>query len=264
MRNSVFGKTLWDGRRGLVGWIIGITVIGCFYAAFYPTVNTPEMIDALKAYPEGLLDAIGFTDITSASGYVGSTTYGLLGPILLLVFAASLGGSAIAGEEESGRLDLTLAHPVSRWSVVIQRFVALVVAMAAVGLVLSVALIALSGPAQLADLSAANIVAASAQLALMGVFFGALALCIGAITGRRNLATAAVAIVGVGGYLANNRAPSIDGFEWLQRLSPFFYQSGGAPLRDGFQAVDAAVLAVASVVLVAIGGVLFDRRDVAV
>jgi ABC-2 type transport system permease protein len=73
-----------------------------------------------------------------------------------------------------------------------------------------------------------------------------------------------VAIVGVGGYLANNLAPSIDGFEWLQRLSPFFYQSGGAPLRDGFQAVDAAVLAVASVVLVAIGGVLFDRRDVAV
>jgi hypothetical protein len=36
------------------------------------------------------------------------------------------------------------------------------------------------------------------------------------------------------------------------------------PLRNGLQLVDAAVLAVASVVLVAAGGLAFDRRDVAV
>jgi len=264
MRHSVFGKSLWDGRRGLIGWIIGITAVGCLYAAFYPTVNTPEMADAIKAYPKGLLDAIGFTDITSASGYVGSTTFGLLGPILILVFATAMGGSAIAGEEEAGRLDLTLAHPVTRWAVLLQRFAALVAAMAAVGLVLAVALIALSGPAQLEDLEPANIVAASAQLALLGIMFGALALSLGAVTGRRNLAAAGVAVIGVAGYLANNLAPSVGGLEWLQRLSPFFYQSGGAPLRDGFQAVDSAVLVVVSLIIVVAGGLVFDRRDVAV
>ncbi len=238
MLRSVFGKTLWDGRRSLLGWIIGITAVGCLYAAFYTTVNTPEMAEAIKAYPQGLLDAIGFTDVTTAAGYVGSTTFGLLGPILVLIFAAALGGSAIAGEEENGRLDLTLAYPVTRWGVVVQRFAALVVAVAAACLVLALALIALSGPAALDDLTPANIVAASTQLALLGIFFGALAFGVGAATGRRNLVYATVAIAGVAGFLANNLAPSVAGLEWLQNLSPFFYQAGGAPLRDGLQTVD--------------------------
>jgi hypothetical protein len=34
--------------------------------------------------PEGVLDAIGFTDVTSPAGYLGST-FGLLGPALIIV-----------------------------------------------------------------------------------------------------------------------------------------------------------------------------------
>jgi hypothetical protein len=35
-------------------------------------------------------------------------------------------------------------------------------------------------------------------------------------------------------------------------------------LKNGFQVADSAVIAISSVVLVATGGVFFDRRDVAV
>ena len=35
-------------------------------------------------------------------------------PLLLLVYAIGAGSRAIAGEEESGTLDLLLAHPLSR------------------------------------------------------------------------------------------------------------------------------------------------------
>ena len=35
--------------------------------------------DVLDSFPTGFLDAIGFTDVFSAAGYVGSTTFGLLG-----------------------------------------------------------------------------------------------------------------------------------------------------------------------------------------
>jgi len=264
MLRSVFGKSLRDQRRSLLGWIIGITVVGAIYAAFYPTINNPEMMRALDAYPQGLLDAIGFTDITSAAGYVGSTTYGLLGPALIIVFAAAAGVAAIAGDEDAGRLDLILAHPVARWSVLLQRFAAIVVGMFLACAVLAVTLIVISGPAQLDSIGPANLVAASVQLALLGVLFAALALAIGAATGRRTIAYAVVAIVAVGGYLANNLAPTIEGLGWLADLSPFRYAIGGEPLRDGLQVADAAILAIAAGVLVAIGGVLFDRRDVAV
>lgn len=264
MLRSVFGKTLWDQRRSLLGWTVAVSAIGVLYAAFWPLMVTPEMKAAMEAFPPALLEALGYDDITTAAGYVGSTTFGLLGPALVIVFGAGVGGSAIAGEEESGRLDLTLAHPVSRWSVVLQRFAAIVVQMAVVGAALALALIAISGPAQLDDIGAANLAAASLHLAVFGIFFGALALGVGAATGKRSLVYAAVALVAIGGFLANNLAPMVDEIAWLREISPFYYYSGGEPLKNGVQVADLAVLIAGSAAFVTLGGLVFDRRDVAV
>jgi len=264
MLRSVFGKTLRDQRRWLLGWAVVIAAVGVLYAAFWPLMVTPEMKAAIEAFPPALLEALGSSDFTTAAGYVGSTTFGLLGPALTIVFAAAVGGSAIAGEEESGRLDLTLAHPVSRWSVALQRFAAIVIQMAVVGVALAVALVAISGPAQLDDIGTANLAAASFHLAVFGIFFGALALGVGAATGRRSLVYAAVAIVAVGGFLANNLAPMVDEIAWLRDISPFHFYSGGEPLKNGLQVADLGVLVTASLALVGLGGLVFDRRDVAV
>ena len=264
MLRSILTKTLWDQRRVLIGWAIGITAVGVGYAAFYPAINTPAYLDALESFPKGVLDALGFADITSAAGYLGSTTFGLLGPALIIVMASALGGSAIAGDEEAGRLDLTLAHPVSRWSVLSQRFGAIVIAMALVCAVLTMVLMAIAGPAELDSIGFANLAAGGVHLALLGVTFAALALGVGAATGRRSVVYAVVAVVGVVGFFGNNLAPAIAELGWLRDVSPFHYYSGGAPLRNGLQVADALVLAVASVVLVVAGGLRFDRRDVAV
>ncbi len=264
MLRSVFGKTLWDQRRSLLGWAIGITAVGVLYATFYPMVNTPEMLQALEAYPQGMLEALGMTDVTSLPGYLGATTFGLLGPALIIVFAAAIGGSAIAGEEENGRLDLALAHPTSRWSLLVQRFAAIVVAMVGVNLVLAIALVAISGPAGLTGLDTGNLVAACIQLAALGIVFAAVALAAGAATGRRSVAFGLVAVVAVVGYFGNNLGPSIAGLGWLHDVSPFHFYSGGQPLRNGLQLADTTVLLVVSVLLVTLGGLRFDRRDVAV
>ena len=264
MLRNVFSKTLWDQRRQLLSWAIGITAVGVGYAAFYPAINSPAYVDMLESFPPGVLDAMGFADIGSPAGYLGSTTFGLLGPTLVIVMAAALGGSAIAGDEESGRLDLTLAHPVGRTAVVVQRFAALVLGMLIVSGILGLALIAISGVAELSEIGAGNLLAGSLHLALLGIVFGALAIAVGAITGRRSLVYAVVALVAVGGFFGNNLGPSVDALAWLRDVSPFHYYSGGSPLRNGLQVEDAGILAAASLILVAIGSAVFERRDVAV
>jgi ABC-2 type transport system permease protein len=72
------------------------------------------------------------------------------------------------------------------------------------------------------------------------------------------------AVAAVAAYLGNTLARQVDALSWLEPLSPFRYYSGGEPLRNGFQAGDAAILAVISLVLVTIGAFAFSRRDVAV
>lgn len=58
--------------------------------------------------------------------------FSILAP-LMLVFSAALGAQAIAGDEEAGTLELQLAPPVSRISLLLQRFAALAAAMVVIG-----------------------------------------------------------------------------------------------------------------------------------
>ena len=264
MRHSVFGKSLWDQRRGIVIWSLGGAGVGVMYAAFYPTLNSPEMAQFMEAYPQEIMDAMGITDLTTPEGYLGGTSYGILGPLLMIIIAASLGTRAIAGDEEAGRLDVLLAHPISRWRVVVERAAAMLVALALAGLVLFLGMTAMAGPAEFASIGVANLAAASGQLVLLGLVFGSLALAVGAVTGSRGLALGVVAMVGGLTYFGNNLGPSVDWLEWSRDVSPFHYYSGGEPLRNGLQLMDSMVLLGASLVLVALAVIGFERRDVAV
>jgi ABC-2 type transport system permease protein len=264
MLRNVFAKTLWDQRRGLLIWAIGLAAVGVAYAAFWPSFNTPELAGFMEAYPRAVLDALGFTDITTAAGYLGSTTYGILGPILIIIYAAVLGGRAVAGEEEAGRLEVLLAHPVGRWQVILERWLAMVVSLAVVGAVLLLAMVVITGVLSFEGIDAARQAAATLQMVLLGLVFGSLALAVGAATGRRGLALGSVAALGVLTYFANTLGPSVDAIAWTRDLSPFRYYSGGQPLLHGLQLADAGVLLAASAALLGLGGMALQRRDIGV
>ena len=260
MLRDVFTKTLWDARRSVAGWAVAISAVAATYAAFWPTVNTPQMQQALRNYPEGILQAFNYDDLTSPAGYLGSSVYGLLVPLLVAVFTIAFGTRAVAGDEEAGTLDLLLAHPVSRTRVALQRFAALAAALVLVAAVLWLAMLAIAGPAELEGVTAAE----TTQLALFGACLGALAFAVGAATGRKALALGASAGVAVLTYLANGVFPQVQGLEWTRDLSPWHWYLGGEPLTNGLQTSDALLLLAVTVVLVAAGSWRFNRRDVAV
>lgn len=264
MLRNVFTKMLWDQRRGIVIWTVSIAAVGVAYAAFYPTMNNPDMAAVMENYPQAVLDALGFTDITSPAGYLGSTTYGLLGPVLIIIFGATLGARAIAGEEEAGRLDVLLAHPVERWQAVLQRAAAIAVALALSGVVLWLAMVVAAGPAQYESIGVENLAAATLQMVLLGLLFACLALMVGAVTGSRGLAWGITALIAILSYFANTLGPSVEAIAWTQDISPFHFFSGGRPLVEGWQLTDALVLLAMSVILVAVAVVGFRRRDIAV
>lgn len=81
--------------------------------------------------PEALTKTVGFDAITTGAGYAQSTLYGLLGFVLITIASISWGSSAVAGAEENGRLELTLAHSVSRSGYYLNMLLALLVRTAA-------------------------------------------------------------------------------------------------------------------------------------
>lgn len=262
MLGDIWTKTLWDQRRALAGWGIGLMVVSLIYGAFYPFAGTPEYGELIESLPAGLAEAMGWDEIASPHGYLGSTVFGILGPVLAIIFAIGTGARAIAGDEENGTLELLVAHPVTRRRIVTQRVAALGVALAMAGLVVFLAILTIRGPIDL-TIPVGHIAAASLNLALLAAVFGTLALFVGAIAGRRGLVIGVTAVVAVVAYLANGLAPQVDSLAWLQKGSPFHWFAGTDTLRDGLDPASSLLLLALAALFTLAAVFAFDRRDIA-
>lgn len=251
---AIYHKSLNDSRRSLLGWVIGCAFIGMAYASAYPSQK-----NNLGNIPDNLRDAMNIDN--SAAGYLNAAEFGLVLPLLLLIYAIAAGHRATAGDEESGQLDLLLAHPITRGQLMLQRFANLVTGAFVISFVVWLVLLAVRGNAELTTISPAQFLAQCLALALLASTFGALAMALGAATGRRSVVLAGSAAVAVITYALSTLAEPIDA-EWLAYLSPFHYYIGGEPLRNGFQWGDYGVLVLLSAVCLAVGLNRLNRRDI--
>lgn len=261
MRSDVFTKTLTDDRRSLTGWAVGATLAGVMYASFYPQLADGQMAEAVANYPQAMREAFRLDDLTSAAGYLGSSVFGLILPLIAMFYGAATGARAIAADEETGQLDLLLAHPVSRTRFLLHRFAALAAGALGIAGAIFAGMLAIRGGADLAGISVTQFAAQCLQLALLATAFGGLAIGIGAATGRRAVVFTVTAVIGVLAYALHAFAGQL-GIADARYLSPFHYYIGGEPLRHGFQWADASVLLGTALILVAAGAAWFNRRDI--
>ncbi len=264
MLRNPFTKWLWDARRSVFGWSIAITAVGSMYASFWPTFDDPAMQELLENYPSEIMEALNYTGITTAAGYLNATVYGLVVAMLMVVYSVSAGTRMISGDEEAGTLDLILVHPVGRIRLALERYLAFVVSVAIISLALLVTILAISVPVRLTSIPIGNLMAMHLHLLFFGALFGAVTFAVGAATGSRVLALSVGAGVAVFGFAANGVLRQIDGLEWTENLSPFDWLNGSMPLTNGVHFTDLAIMALLSIALVSLGLWAFDRRDIGV
>jgi ABC-2 type transport system permease protein len=264
MLRSVFTKSLWERRRNLAWWSVGVAALVAITVAFYPSVrdSAADFEQMLEQLPEGLraLFVGNVADITSPVGYLNSQLFASNGPILLLVFAIGAGSRAIAGEEERGTLDLLLSLPISRRSVLVQKFASTAVELAVLCGILWLSTAA-SGPPLELDVPPSDLAAAVGMMYLFALGMGTITLAVGCGTGRRGVAIGVGSAVAVASFLLSSLAPLADATEPLQKASPFYYASGATPLANGFDPVHGALLVAIVVVALAAATWAFGRRD---
>ncbi|MFC0505146.1 ABC transporter permease subunit [Micromonospora costi] len=259
---NVLTKTLWDSRRGLAGFALGTALVGAMYASFYPQIADGAMEQAVEGFSPALREALNMEDIASAAGYLGSSVFGILVPLIAVIYGIATGTRAIAGDEEAGYLDLLLSHPVSRTRLVLHRLGALAIGSFTLAAVVLLAMLAVRTGARLDTITIAQFAAQCVALGLLATLFGTIAITVGAATGSRATALASSTVLGVLCYAADTVAPQI-GADGARYLSPFHYYIGNQPLRNGFQWIDLGILLATIIVLGALAVVSFNRRDLA-
>jgi ABC-2 type transport system permease protein len=258
-------KSLRDQQRGLFWWFIGIVALMFVTVLLYPSIGAaPEMEQLFEDLPPAVQVFIGdIADITSPEGYLNSQLFALVVPILFMIYGIAQGSGAIAGEESAGTMDLLLANPVPRTQVVIEKFGA----MLAGGMVLALAnVIGIGIGVVIVDMEIGLGRVSEATLAalLVGYLFGALALMLGAATGKRGISIGISVGAGIVTYLLNGFALIVSWLEPYRYLSPFHYYMDNDPLTNGLNLIDSLVLTLVTVIFLAIAIITFQRRDVQV
>ena len=214
----------------------------------------------MRSLPEAFRELFG-VDYSSPAGYLRAELFASLGPLVFLLVAIGAGARALGGEEEAGTFEVLLALPVRRRAVVLSKALTSTLVSALLAVLLWVALLLLGRPFDLV-VPAGDLAAACAMLWLLGLAFGAIALLVGAVTGRRGVAVATTGTLAAVAYIVNLFGLTVDALEPFRPVSPFRWALAPDPLTTGLHPMNIAVLLGIAAVATTLAVVAFERRDV--
>ncbi len=256
MLANVFMKTNADRATAFV---VGAVTIGVFllagmavYADIDPSFyqDLPEIMRTLMGIPVG----------ADAAALAFGALYSVIGALTLAGLAIAMGSASIAGEEREGTLGLLLGNPLSRSRVLGAKAASLLALTTVAALI--VWGMGYATPAILGvELGELDVDALTFHLFVNTLFYGFLALGIGAWTGRGGLATGVSAGVMVAGWLAVGILPLVERLEGWEQAFPWYYFEGSQPSLNGIDWGHVALLGGASVAFLATGFVGVNRRD---
>jgi ABC-2 type transport system permease protein len=256
-------RALRDRRRGLLAWSAGLAAYVVLQSAVYPTVRDSAFQRAIADYPKELkafFGGVGSFDFTTASGYLNVELFSLVLPALMVVYAIGFGAATVAGEQQSGILDLLLAYPVSRTRVIVEKLAALIAGVLVLALVVALALL-FAGEVVGFDIGVVDVFVACGASAAVAILCGAATMLVGILSGSRTVAVGVVAAVFAASYLAVGLAGLVSWLEPVRYASMLWYANGKAPVMHGLAWGDAAILLGATAVVAAAAIVAFRARD---
>lgn len=257
MNGRVFEMTLRRRRRTTLVTGAGLASVVILVCALFPSLGgSIGDLDLGK----GVSGLLGGGDFSTLPGYLNTEVFSFYGPLILIGSAITGIVSTTAGEEEDGSLGLILTLPLPRRRVLLSKAVAVAVTVLVIAAIvlaaLAVGVVIAGGGVGVADLAAQVV-----HLVALALCFGGLAFAVAAGTGRRTEGLAISGGVAVLAYLVNGLAPLVSGLEWVQKLSPFYYYSGGDPLTGGIDVSHLAVLLLAAAAFTWLGLLGLARRD---
>jgi len=266
MAVELLRREIVDHRRALLGWCVGIAGYVALIASIFPSIEgSADLNDLIESYPDVLKSLFGITgsgDLTSGAGFLDAELFSFMLPLFILVLAISSGARTLAGEEDAGRLELVLAYPVRRRNVVVAKGLAVSIEVL-VACVAAIAAILVFDVIVGLELSLGHVAGAFASLLALGLFYGWLSLAVGAAYPSRALALGVAAGVGAAAYLVGGLHDLAGWLDPFRFLSPFWLV-GQSPLQGGTDAVGVVVVLLAAIVILVLGAILVERRDLEV
>lgn len=242
------------GVLAFYGLALGVAV-----GALWPPLQQ-TFADLSDSLPAAVNQLMGGVSLGTPAGWMNAEMMSIIAPGFLIAIAVISGGRAIAGEEGERTLGLVLSTSASRTTFLAAKTVAMVVHVLIVSVFIFVGLL-LGNLIGDMGIGVGLMLAATVQMTLVALVFGAIALTLGvAGTNRRQTMAISAGVAGLSFVLAVF-LPMTESLKWLAKLNFWYPFSANVALVNGIDWGFAAVLAACAIVISAVGFVIFPRRD---
>ena len=255
---SVYARSMGMIAMPTLWWTIGIAGFAGWMVYVVQLMET-RLAGLLSSSPtmSNLIKNLGGADVSVNAGFLSAMFFFL--PLMLMAFAVTQ-VNRWSADEGDGRLELVLAAPQSRISVLLGRFAALGTASVAISVV---TLLVSFGAAALAglNLDSGNLAAATLGMIPLGLLIAALGyLASGWL--RTAADTGLLSFVLAAWFFISFIGPELKLPDATLRLSAFYYY--GTPLLHGLQVTSVLGVLVVSALALGFGALRFSRKDIGV
>ena len=269
---SIYGKTIRDSRLAFIiaaGLLGGMAlVMGVAVSNIFPTPAARLEVDALfGSVPESMMRLFGNveligTDVGTLGGYV-TFKYSAIFALGTAIWSIMALSGTLAGEARRGSLDFVAAAPFGKRRIALEKLAAHLTLLWLAMVVLALMTTFSSnvfGNAELGDhISLLSSVGFALWIGCLAMFFGGLAFALSPLLGRAG--SAGVAGLAMAALWITN-GMNVGGP--LLLLSPFNWTFDHVPLVGIYDWASVVLVGLISVVFMALGVELFNRRDLGV
>lgn len=250
---------LHERRRSLLSWGLPLGLLAAFEVAIFPSIEE-ALSKTINQYPQALREAFGITELATVEQFLGAELLGFIIPLAGGYLAVRSVASGLSGAAESGRLDVLLSAPISRWRLVVAGFAATALELAIV-LLLALLLACLGSLLFGVGLSFGAALAGFANVWPLALLFAGLGIVVTGWSLRTSVVTGSVAGLLVAMYVADLIGRLDTSLDWVRYGSVFRYY--GRAIEEGIDPLAFLGVTAVAVACAALGALLFERRDLA-
>ncbi len=251
-------------RAFIFWWCTGLIVLVAVIMFVYPSIRdqAQQFNQTLQQLPETLRSLKSNSDdLLSPTGYLNAQLYYATLPLLLGIMTISLGSSLLARDEQAHTLEVLLARPISRSTVLAAKALAGVLIVVFVGFIVAATII---GVGQIVGLEVGidKLLLATFYTLLLSISFGAIAFMLTAGAFARRASAGIATLFAFGGYLLTSLAGLSDWIEAPSKLLPYHYYNPYDILHGSVATTLIAYLLATIVLTGLIAWLSFRKRDI--
>ena len=246
----------------ILGWGFGLILFGAIYISIFDA-----MFEQMTVFKDLTIYKIVGMQLGSVEGYIASVVLAYIA-VLVGIYCIVTSTSVLAGEEDSGTLELIVAMPLGRWQILTAKAVALSVVVlflmiiAAIGNAVLLEVIKFDTHITITPFGLFVALISSLPLAVGLIMIG---LFLGSILPNRRTAIVVMTVYFIASYFGENIAVMAKSLEPIKYFSLFnYYNTTATIFSDGPQLSDILILLGIAAVFLILALICFNRRNITV